>query len=168
MASFLNNGGEDILCMDVIVGATTAGAQNPSAGGNLQSPPGGAMGLVKYTLRGINFNSATTDNAISLLFPTGAKNYVVDKIYITNASGTLTTATVGVFSAASAGGTTLAADQAITVTSGTANTALNTQALTLSPAATICFNFKQMFIRIGTPQGVAATADVTIELRLIA
>lgn len=167
MANFINNGGEDILCNDVIIGASSAASQNPIAGGTLVSPPGGATSLVKYTLRGINFNSASTDNALTLNLPTGAKNYVVNKIYITNASHTLVTATIGVFSAAAAGGTTIAADQAITVTNGTANTALNTQALTLSPAATIAFNFSQLFIRVGSAEGAAATADVTVCLQLL-
>lgn len=167
MATFVSYGGEDILCNDVIIGVNAGAAQNPVGGTPGTSPPGGATSSVKYTLRGINFNSATTDNTLNLNLPTGAKNYTVDFIYITNASHTLVTATVGAFSAAGGTGTTFAADQAITVTNGTANTALNTQALTLSPAATIAFNFNQMFIRIGTPEGVAATADVTVGLRLL-
>lgn len=167
MANYIDNGGQDIVCNDVVVGVSASAGQNPTGGGAGVSPPGGAQASVKYTLRGLNFNSATTDNPLTLNFPTGAKNYVVDFVYITNASHTLVTATVGVFSGAGGTGTTIAADQAITVTNGTANTALNTQALTLSPAATIAFNYNTLYVRIGTPESAAATADVTIGLRLL-
>lgn len=167
MATFASLGGEDILCNDVIVGASPAAAQNPVAGTAGVSPPGGAIASVKYTLRGVNFNSSATDNILTLNVPTGAKNYIFDGIWITNASHTLVTATLGVFSGAGATGTTIAADQAITVTNGTANTALNTQALTMSPAATIAFNYSTLYVRVGTAEGAAATADVTIVLDLL-
>lgn len=161
----VNYGGEDILCNDVVVGVSSGSGATGISGIGL--PVGGGLSSAKYTYRGVNFNTATTDYTLNMPLPTGAKNYTVDFIYITNASHTLVTATVGVFSAAGGTGTTIAADQAITVTNGTANTALNTQALTLSPAATIAFNFANLFIRIGTPEGAAATADVTVGLRLL-
>lgn len=159
-------GGQDLLCNDVVVGVNAA-MGGSTGGSSVGNPIGGGQASVKYTYRGVNFNAATTDSIINMPLPTGAKNYVIDSIYITNASHTLVTATLGVFSAAGGTGTTLAADQAITVTNGTANTALNTQALTLSPAATIAFSYTTLYIRVGTPEGVAATADVTIVLDLL-
>jgi hypothetical protein len=150
-----NVGGQDVICNDIVVGVTQSMGADPAA-------KGGGQNGAKYTARGVNFNAGTTDTALLLPLPTGAKNYVVSAIYITNASHTLVTATLGVFSGAGGTGTTIAADQAITVTNGTANTALNTQALTLSPAATICFNYGTLYIRVGTAEGAAATADVTI------
>lgn len=167
MATFVTYGGEDILCNDVLIGVSQPAGQNPTGGGVGISPPGGAVASVKYTLRGVDFNKTSTDTPLILNLPTGAKNYVVEFIYLTNASHTLVTATVGVFSAAGGTGTTFAADQAITVTNGTANTALNTQALTLTPAATIAFNFNTLYVRVGTPEGAAATADVTVGLHLL-
>lgn len=166
MAILVDLGGQDILCNDVVVGVNSAQGQSGVAISST-GPVGGALASVKYTLRGVNFNTTNTDNTILLNIPTGAKNYIFDGIWITNANHTLVTATVGVFSGAGGTGTTIAADQAITVTNGTANTALNTQALTLSPAATIAFNYTTLYIRIGTAEGAAATADVTIVLDLL-
>jgi hypothetical protein len=155
-----NFGGSDIFCNDVVVGVTEALASTGQ-------PTGGGQNGAKYSVRSVNFNAAATDNILLLPLPTGAKNYTVSGVYITNASHTLTTATLGVFSAAGGTGTTIAADQAITVTNGTANTALNTQALTLSPAATIAFNYGSLYVRVGTAEGAAATADVTVILNYL-
>jgi hypothetical protein len=113
----------------------------------------------------VNFNSATTDNSITIKLPFGVVNYAIDSIWISKASHTLVTATIGVFTAASAGGQTIAADQAITVTSGTADTNHNTQSLTLTNGTTECYNDLALFVRIGTPEGAAATADVTIFIK---
>lgn len=155
----INYGGEDILCNDAVIGVASGPGQTGLSPGQ---PIGGGMNSAKYSLRAVDFNSAATDHPITISLPTGAKNYTIESISITNANHTLVTATLGVFSAAGGTGTTMAADQAITVTNGTANTALNFQSLTLSPAATIAFNFTQLFVRIGTAEGAAATADVTI------
>lgn len=153
----------DLAGEDLYVNAVYTGNATP---GNLVQAATTAA-FQRFVATGVDFNTASTDTVLAFSLPSGLKNYVVQSIRISNASHTLVTATVGVFSAAGGTGTTIAASQAITVTSGTANTALNTQALTLSPASTIAFNFTSLFIRVGTAEGAAATADVTVVLQYI-
>lgn len=157
MGQSVDLGGNDLYVNAVYSGNSTAGQLTVSAQGAFQ----------RFVLPAVNFNAGTTDTALNITLPTGLKNYVVHSVRIVNANHTLVTATVGVFSAAGGTGTTIAADQAITVTSGTANTALNTQALTLSPASTTAFNFPVLQIRVGTAEGAAATADVVVIIQLI-
>jgi hypothetical protein len=118
-----------------------------------------------FSLAGINFNSANTDNAIPITLPAGAVAYRVAGLRIGNASASISTATFGLFSAAAAAGTAIfAAGQAITVTTASANT--NNNAMTVTPANqnTQFYNFTTLFFRVGTAQGSAATADVTIDI----
>jgi hypothetical protein len=118
-----------------------------------------------YSLAGINFNSTNTDNAIAVTLPAGAIAYRVAGLRIGNASASISTATFGLFSAAAAAGTAIfAAGQAITVTTASANT--NNNAMTVTPANqnTQFYNFTTLFFRVGTAQGSAATADVTIDI----
>ena len=120
---------------------------------------------MKVTLTGVNFNSATTDNAVNITLPTGVTTYKVQSVTVWGANHTLTTATAGLFT--TAGGTgAICADQAMTNTSGTADTALNMQDLTIA-SATTAFTDTSLFFRIGTAEGTAATANVTIILRLL-
>ena len=128
-------------------------------------------GLIYYTSTSVNFNSATTDTAIPLTnFPTGMTRFQVDRVVISNASHSLSTATMGVF-ATTGGSGTIAADQAITVTSTSDATVNNSMSLTLTNAATTSYvlgslaHTPNLYARIGTPESAAATGDVTLEIR---
>lgn len=131
----------------------------PSASPNAIVPA-----FVRYALTGINFNSATTDNPIAITLPPGMARWRIQYVHITNASASISTATLGVFTGAGGTGQTIAADQAITVTQSAANTNANMQNLALTNGATEAYSVTQIFIRVGTPQGSAATADVTITI----
>jgi hypothetical protein len=110
---------------------------------------------------GVNFNSANTDNAITITSPT--TNYQVTGVIICNANHTLTTATFGVFGAAAAGAPTIQnAATACTATSNTANTNNNMQAVTPTNSTTLLLNLATIYFRIGTAEGAATTADVYI------
>jgi hypothetical protein len=88
-----------------------------------------------------------------------ASRYRVDKVMVENASVSLTTATVGVFTATGAGGTAIAADQALAAL--TASSKFTD--LTLGGGVTAdVVTAGTVFVRCGTPQGSAATADVFI------
>lgn len=103
----------------------------------------------------VDHNVATTDNAITM----EATRYRIDKVIVENASISLTTATAGVFTAAGGGGTTIAADQALSaLTASTKYDDLTLQAVT----GTDVFTSGTLYYRIGTPQGAAATANVWI------
>ena len=151
----VNYSGSSIVCNDIIYGVTAPiGATQVSGYPSL--PEG------KYSTRAINFNSATTDTAVTINLPVGTTLYRLDQIAISNASHTLTTATIGVFTAAGGTGTTLLADSAVTVATATVGGANSAQVLT--GVATVNTNSATLYIRIGTPEGAAATADVILTL----
>lgn len=111
----------------------------------------------------VNFHTANADTVLPVASP--SQNYRVNNITISGASGTLASATVGVFTASGGGGTVLAASQATTVTTGAANSSNNMQALTLVAGtnSTVSWNVTQLFVRVGTASTSAATAYVCIE-----
>jgi hypothetical protein len=123
------------------------------------SPAFGNPAMFVAVVRGVNFNSANTDNAITITCPTS--NWSLFRIFIANASASISTATLGVFSSTGGGGTAVLANSAITVTSASANTANNMQAISTG-SVTQSYNFTTVQARVGTAQGSAATADVIL------
>lgn len=120
--------------------------------------------ILRFALTGVNFNSANTDNAITITLPAGVSRYVVQRVTINNASASISTATMGVFTATGGGGQTIAATQAITVTATTTGTNNNTQSLATTNSTTEAYTDSTLQIRIGAAQGSAATADVIIHI----
>ena len=115
----------------------------------------------------VDFNTAG-DNAIPIKLPVWATRYIVDSVRISNASHTLVTATAGVFTAASGGGVAVVtAASAITVSATADATNNNAQAMTINNSNTESYllaSQPNLYFRIGTPEGVAATANVTISV----
>lgn len=121
--------------------------------------------FIYFKAAGVNFNSANTDTSISIILPTGVTRYIFNALRVYNASGTLTTATAGLFSGAGGTGTTVYANQALTVSTSADNTANNTQLLTVTVTTTTTNNnFSTLFFRVGTAQGTATTADVLLTI----
>lgn len=121
------------------------------------------------TLNAVNFNSANTDFSISVPTPpTGYTRYTVSSIRISGASASLSTATFGLFTASGGGGTALiGAGTAITVTSttdGGANNAQSTAATTANTSSFTQAGFTTLYFRVGTPEGSAATGNVTFQI----
>lgn len=101
----------------------------------------------------VDLNIATTDNAITV----EATRYRIDKVTVEDASTNLTLATAGVFTAAGGAGTVIAADQVLSAL--TASTKFKD--LTLDAGiGTDVLTAGTIYIRSGTPQGGAATANV--------
>lgn len=148
----------DLSGNDLIVSSITTRATTPGSAGVLERGPS------YFLLKGVNFNSANTDNAVSISLPPGISRYAVSSVWINNASASISTATVSVRTGAGATGATIAAAQAITVTATATDTVNNAQSLTLTNAATEAYNDTTLYVRIGTAQGSAATADVLITL----
>ena len=125
------------------------------------------QGLLSFPLRGINFNpSVATDNSLAISVPTA--RYLLDKLVITNASQTLTTAVVGLYTAVGAGGIPLALSQSVNVSSSLTDTFGNMAALTFTASTSIvntAFNDASLQFRIVTAEGAAATADVILYVR---
>jgi hypothetical protein len=113
----------------------------------------------------VNFNVANTDTVIPITLPAGYTRYLVAQVRISGASASLTTATCGVFTGA--GGTGVAvvsAASAITVSSASENTANNAQSLTIASGVTQTITAANLYFRVGTAQGSAATGTVTIAI----
>lgn len=151
----------DLAGNDLTVNSISVRASTPGSAGTFERGP------AYYVLKGVNMNSATTDNSLTIQLPTGVSRYAVSSVWLNNASASISTATIGVFTAASAGGQTIAADQAITVTATATATNNNAQSLTLTHASTEAYSSTTLFVRVGTPQGSAATADVIVTVNYL-
>lgn len=134
----------------------------PSSFEQLPNVPVLASGAVLAgALKGVNLNSANTDNAIAINSPT--PNYIVERITVVNASTSLTTATAGLFTSTGGGGVAVAANQALSAITGAAiNTAANALNLTVN---TLWLNSATLQFRVGTAQGATATGDVYVYIR---
>lgn len=122
------------------------------------------LGLIRVALIGVNFNSANTDNPVTIPLPPGISRYAVNSINISNASASISTATIGVFTGTGGGGQTIAATQSITVTQTGPDTNNNFMRLTQTNATTEAYNDATLQVRIVNAQGSAATADVIINI----
>jgi len=107
-------------------------------------------------------NSANTDTIVPLNLLPGA-NFIIRQINFNNASISLTTATIGVFTGAGGTGTTIMANAALSsCTAPTVNfDATVVGQSTVLNQATIP-NPNNLYIRVGTAQGAAATVDCYI------
>jgi hypothetical protein len=110
----------------------------------------------------VNFNSANTDNAITITLPPGFTRYRINALIISGASASLAGATFGVFTATGGGGTAiLAAGATTTVSTASESTNNNSQQITLTITnTTMSFNNAILYFRVGTAVGSAATATV--------
>jgi hypothetical protein len=117
--------------------------------------------LLSFVALGVDFNVPNNDTQIPLTFPPGRTRYKINLLVISGASGTLTTATCGLFTAAGGGGTAIiAGGTAITVTTAADATANNMQQI--SGSTIISATATPLFFRVGTAEGVPATANVEL------
>lgn len=126
---------------------STAAAARTTLGSLL--PRYGLLG----SLTAVDLNVATSDNALTV----ESTRYRIDKLVVDNGSISLTTATAGLFTAAGGGGTTLAADQALSALTASAKfDDLTLEAVCGTDVQTAA----TLYFRVGTPQGAAATCNV--------
>jgi hypothetical protein len=124
------------------------------------------IGQLLFTITGVNFNSANTDNTITLTLPNGYSRYRVLGVFLSGASASISTATCGVFSATGGGGTAVVASgTTITVTAASENTTANMQILSAVNNTTGSYNFTTLYFRVQNAQGSAATASVTVQIQ---
>lgn len=114
--------------------------------------------LILAQIVGLNFN-ITTDQAIALNIPQGA-NFLLDDMYVTNPSISLTTAAGGLYTAASKGGTALVASSQA-YSGATAATAI-VRATVAAAGLALVLSQQTLYFALTTGQGAAATADVTL------
>lgn len=114
-------------------------------------------------LTGINFNSANSDNAISIPLPPGYSSYLVSECRIFNASASITAATCGLFTATAAGGTAIVTSgTAITVSATAPGSNNSAQKLTINNADTEAWNLGTLYFRVQNAEGAPATASVLL------
>ena len=120
--------------------------KGPASGG------GSATELLLGTLAGANFNS-TADQSITL---TGGGSWRITKIYVTNASTSMTTAAGGFYTGAGKTGT-------IIVLAAQAYSALTSSTVVLSCSiASPLPVTSTLYFALTTAQGSAATADISV------
>lgn len=159
----------------------TSATTDPQCGGTIPAANGGtgntstaaeqarlAISILESCITGVNFNSANTDNAIPFTMPTGFTRMMPFRFTIQNASHSLTTATLGIFSATAAGGVAIvAAGTAIALSAATDATLNNAQ--TVGPINNATFLAASLatpntvYFRTGTAEGAAATGDVCFD-----
>ncbi len=130
-------------------------------------PFASTVGLLRFAITGVNFNSANTDNSVTISLPAGITRWRVNAPFITNASASISTATAGIFTGAGGTGQTIAANQAITVTATAADTNNNMMVMAATNGSTMAYNDTTIFFRIGTAQGSAATADFVLDINVL-
>lgn len=107
---------------------------------------------------GVNLNSANTDFPVTL--NDSYTNYVVRRISFNNSSiSNPSSCTVGVFTGAGGTGNTLVSNASVTLT--TAGVTYFDATLAASATSSVQTS-PVIYVRVGTAQGAAATADVYI------
>ncbi|MGA3308680.1 MAG: hypothetical protein ABSD08_08700 [Xanthobacteraceae bacterium] len=147
---------------NTIVGNNSGGSAAPSAltAANVQAMV--SQGLIAISVGSVNLNS-TGDTAITINLPTGITNYKVLEMLVWNASTSLTTAKMGLYTAASQGGTNVIAQTALSaVTNTSANSTSSSTSIAGSGVATIWLTATTLYLNVGTAQGATATANFTL------
>ncbi len=111
----------------------------------------------------VNFNLANFDNQILINLPAGYTRWRLQNVLLSGASGTLTTATCGLFTAPGGTGVQIVTSgTAIALSSNLADTNNNAQLLASNNPNTLFYSDTVIYFRLQNPQGNAATANVTV------
>lgn len=133
---------------EALIPMVTFDAKGRATAASNKQPRYGLLGK----LTAVNLNLAG-DNNITIT----ATKYTVTKVLIESASISLTMVTAGLFGAVGGGAPQICADQALAAITGTGKWTV----MTISGAGlTDILTAATLFFRVGTPQGVAATANV--------
>ena len=121
------------------------------------------QGFFRADILNVNFNLTNSDNQILINLPVGFTRWRPSNIFISGSSGILTTATCGIFTQPAAGGVAIVSGgSSITITTGAVDTNNNMQNLTPNNNTTLALSDTAIYFRVQTPQGVTATANVTV------
>jgi hypothetical protein len=140
---------------------TGAGVLAVASGGSGVSPK-----ALHYTLAALGVNCNTVaDTLIAVTLPAGLTRYRVARITVLNCSIPLSAAQAGVYTSAAAGGAVIAAPQTLAaLTSNAPNAAGNAFDLTLNLPPATFFTSANLYFRVTTPQGAAATVDCIVDI----
>lgn len=113
--------------------------------------------------RSVNFN-LVGDTAITIPIIPGFSRYRFQTVIISHSSGALTTSAFGVYGGAGGTGIAFVSPTSCTIDNGLEGNNNNMQIVIPVFNATASFDFTTMYFRVTTPQGVAATADVSLQM----
>ena len=135
---------------------TTTTTTNPGPAVTVSAHPSNVSTVQALRLlavyKGVNAN-ATGDTVLPIV---NSSSYSVKNVVFTNASVDLTTATAGVFTAPAGAGTAIVADAALSALSSSTVVSERTVASTAAQTG------QNLYVRIGTAQGAAATFDAYV------
>lgn len=135
---------------------TTTTTTNPGPAVTVSAHPSNVSTVQALRLlavyKGVNAN-ATGDTVLPIV---NSSSYSVKNVVFTNASVDLTTAAAGVFTAPAGGGTAIVANAALSALSS------STVVSERTVAATAAQTGQNLYVRIGTAQGAAATFDAYV------
>jgi hypothetical protein len=127
-----------------------------AAGPTTQAVNSPAQSLNNLTARNVQLNSQT--DAATIAIPAYVTAYQVTAFKITNCSGTPILATVGLYTAASQGGTTVVT--AATITGATAASVVLAQTIASSARLTAA----TLYINIGVANTASVTCDMKVDI----
>lgn len=120
-------------------------------------------GRIYLTATSVNLNNVG-DTTVPVVLPSGMTRFKVAEMHVSHASLSLTTVTVGLYTAASAGGVAIVTPATTGITSTTTDTSPNAASMTVINPNTTSYNDANLYIHVAIAQGAAATGDVTIVL----
>jgi NADPH:quinone reductase-like Zn-dependent oxidoreductase len=119
--------------------------------------------LYVATITAVNFNQINFDNQILINLPAGYTRWRCDRVLISGASGSISTATAGLFTATGAGGTQIVSSgSAITVVSSSIDTNNNMQSMTITDQNTMALSDTAVYWRNQVAEGSTQTANVSV------
>jgi hypothetical protein len=107
------------------------------------------------TIRGVNLNAAAPADLTQIKI--NATKYVITDIFIYNPSATASTATLGFYTAAAAGGTEVVVPAALTTLTGTGKVQR-----AIIVVITDMLTDSSLYPRLTVAQGGSATADIAV------
>jgi hypothetical protein len=123
---------------------------------------------ISYVSGGVNFNSVG-DTVFPIVLPTGFTRFLVDTVRISGASGSLTSASAGVFTGPGATGTTVVTPASVTVSTAADGTAGNAELMALAVGVNsqtfTAAGFANLYFRVTAGEGSAATGNVTLAVQ---
>jgi hypothetical protein len=119
------------------------------------------QGKIAITETAVNVN-ATGDTMFAISLPSGFTRYKVSELHVSNASLSLTTAQIGLYTGTLQGGVNIVAQTLTGITQTATDTNLNAYSATIVDSGTRSYNDANLYLNVGTAQGAAATADFTL------
>lgn len=159
-----------IYSQDHVCAATGPAGATGAAGSVGATGPAGATGATGANgssnvpagyLVGANFNT-TTDQAITINFPTGFTHFVIRRIVVGNASISLTTAQGGIYTASGKSGFALVASTQAYSSLSAPSFFLSATLASVAMSNQLNLAESPLYLSLTTAQGSAATADVTV------